>query len=92
VAGAANAVRAAAGIRDLQGDQAVLVADCDLRAGGPGVLERVGQGILDDPVGGQVDGRRQRPRRALDPERDRQPSLADPAEELLQVGQARAAD
>jgi hypothetical protein len=89
VAGAPAAARAAAVVRDLQGDQVVLVADGDLRAGGPGVLERIGQRLLDDPERGQVERRRQRSRRALDPERDRESRLANPADELLEVGQSR---
>jgi hypothetical protein len=78
VAGPAAVPRATAGIRDLQGDQIVLVADDDLRAGRAGVLERVGQRLLDDPERRQVERRGQRPRRALDPERDRQPRLPYP--------------
>jgi len=53
------------------------------------VLERVRQRLLRDPEGRQVQRGRQRPRRALDPQRDRQTRLTDPADQLFQIGQAR---
>ena len=45
------------------------VADDDTRPRRPGVLEGVGQGLLDDPVRAQVDARRQRDGIADDVER-----------------------
>ena len=62
---------------------------CRMSRKPPRMLERIGQRLLDDAEGGQVKRRRQGPRRALDPQRDRQPRLPDPADQLLQVGQAR---
>ena len=46
-----------------------------------GVLERVGQRLLHDPVGGQVEPRGQRPRLAVLDQLDRQPGLARPLDE-----------
>jgi hypothetical protein len=37
------------------------VGDDDVGGRGAGVAGHVGEGLLDDPVGGQVDGGRQRP-------------------------------
>jgi hypothetical protein len=55
---------------------------------GPGVLERVGQRLLHDPVGGQVDAGGQRPRFALDRQLDRQAGLAGGQHQRIEVGQA----
>lgn len=49
---------------------------------GAGVLERVGQAFLDDPVGRQVDRRRERERLAIDVQLDGQAGPAD----LVQQG------
>ena len=46
------------------------------RARPPGVLERVGERLLHDPVGGKVDARRQLAPLALDADVDRQAGLA----------------
>ena len=54
-----------------------------------GVLESVRQRLLHDPVGGQLDCRRQRSRRALDLERDLEAgraNLVDEAVELVEAG------
>src|SRR5215213_1327266 len=39
-------------VDDLHRDVLVAVADCDLGVGWAGVLDYVGQGLLDDPIGG----------------------------------------
>jgi hypothetical protein len=57
--------RAAAVVGHLDPDVLVTVADHDLGAGRAGVLDHVGQGLLHDPVGGQVDPGGQRRRRPL---------------------------
>ena len=56
---------------------------------GIGVLERVRERLLDDAVGRQVDRRRQRPRRALDLERDRQAGRAHLLDEAVEPPEAR---
>ena len=63
------------------------VADRHARAAPGRVLERVGQRLLHDPVGGQVDPARQRAHLALDAQLDRQPRLAH----LGRRGRRRAA-
>ena len=54
-----------------------LVAHVHRRVRLAGVLERVGQRLLDDAVGGEVEAGRQRPRLPLHAERHGQPGLAD---------------
>ena len=52
---------AAPSFGDLELERLARVADDHVRAGGAGVLERVRERLLDDPVGGQVDPGRERP-------------------------------
>jgi hypothetical protein len=54
-----------------------------------GVLERVGQGLLHDPVSGKLDADGQLAALAVDAELHRQPGLADLRHERRQVGQRR---
>ena len=55
------------------GPQAVgSVADGHVGVAGAGVLEHVGQAFLNDSIGGQVEGRGERERLALDMQPDRQ--------------------
>ena len=61
------------------------------RARSPGVLERVRERLLHDPVGGQVDARRQRPRLALDAQLDRQPGAAHLREQRVELVERPAA-
>ena len=48
-------------------DLAGAVADRDPGGGRPGVADHVGQGLLDDPVGRQIDAGRQRRSRSVHP-------------------------
>ena len=57
--------RSGAVVEDLE-RQPLGVTDPDGDLAGSGVLDRVGQCFLDDPVGGDVDAGRERPRFALD--------------------------
>ena len=60
------------------------------RGGRPaGVLEGVGQRLLDHPVGGHLERARQRPRLALDRQLDRQPSLPGLRDQLGELGEVR---
>jgi hypothetical protein len=68
------------------------IADHDLGAGCPGVLERVGQRLLHDPVGGEVDAGGQGPRDALHDQLRRQarrPHLVEQGGELAKARQRR---
>ncbi len=65
------------------------VAQDDLRVRGAGVLEGVGQPLLHDAVGAQVDAGGQRHPLALDGERDRQPRPLDLLDEDVDVLDAR---
>jgi hypothetical protein len=55
----------------------------------PGVLERVGQRLLHDPVRRDVDARRQLDRLALDHDLDWQPRRTGARDELVEPPQAR---
>ena len=50
-----------------------------------GVLERVGEALLDDPVGGEVDALGERKRLAVDVELDREPGAADLAHQRVEA-------
>ncbi len=52
------------------------------------MLEHVGQGLLDDPVRGQVEAWRQGPRYAADLQFDGQPGRDYPVDERLELRQA----
>ncbi len=54
-----------------------------------GVPARVGQRFLDHPVGGELDGGRQRPGRRAEREQHLSPGRPGPVDERGQVGQAR---
>jgi hypothetical protein len=69
-------------------DVVVSVANRHPRVCGSRVFERVRQGLLHDPVGGEVDAGRQRSRLALDRELDRQPHSANLLDQLSQLGEA----
>ncbi len=79
---------AATVVADLELELARPVAHHDLGARRPGVLERVGEALLHDPVGREVDPGRQRPRLALHPDAHGEPGLAHLAGELVEAGQA----
>src|SRR5439155_3287562 len=68
--------RSGAVVADLELERRLPVADDDRRLRAPGVLERVRERLLHDPVGGEVDSRRQRCLLTLDPQLDRQARLA----------------
>src|ERR671937_64382 len=70
-------------------DVAVAVANDDLGPLRPGVLERIREPLLDEPVSGEVDAGRKLSRGAFDPQLHREPSLArllDQPLELLETG------
>ena len=69
----------------------VAVADAHGRVLGVRVLERVRQRLLHDPIGGKIDRRRQRPRRALELERDRRDRSRAPARRGCRAARAPAA-
>ena len=79
-------------VGDLELDRVLLVGDPHRRARRAGVLERVGQRLLHDPVGGQVDAgrqrRRARPRRATSTGR---PAARDLLGEARRAARAPAA-
>jgi len=77
--------RGTAVVGDLQLELVGPVAHGDLRANPAGVLARVGQRLLDDATGRQVDARRQRPRVALGHELDGQLATARLLDELRQA-------
>ena len=68
-----------------------LVAHAHLASRAPGVLERVRERLLDDPVRRQVEARRQRRRLALERELDRQPGRAHLLDERVELARGRAA-
>ena len=80
---------AAAVVGDLDLDGVALVADDDLRARAGGVLGRVGERLLDDPVRGEVDAAGERGRLALDPQLDRLAGVAGARGERVDVREAR---
>jgi hypothetical protein len=65
----------------------VRIADGDIAGGGPGVLDHVGERLLHDPVGGQVDARRDVPARALAPKADPDPGVGGARDEAVQVSE-----
>ena len=76
-------------VEHLELDVVAAVANRHPRLRGPRVLERVRQRLLHDPVGGEVDAGRQRPRLALDRELDGQADAAhllDQRVELCKAG------
>src|SRR5204863_4419627 len=83
------AAAASSVVADGQFDAAVAVAHDDLRILGPRVLDCVRQTFLDEPVRGEVDAGGELHWVALDPELDRQPSLAGLRDEPLDVLEAR---
>ena len=72
---------------DLQGER--LVAEPDPRPRAPGVLERVGQGLLDDPVGGELQAGVKGPWRPIHGQFDRETGAADLLDELAESLEAR---
>ena len=66
-----------------------MVAERDGRIRRAGVADDVGQRLLDDAVGGQVDGGRQRERIPGHGERDRQAGAAGSFDQGVELGQAR---
>ncbi len=68
-----------------------LVANGHVGLAGASVLEHVRQGLLHDPVGGEIDPRRQRHRRPLDVHADGQARSADLAGERRRGRRGRVA-
>jgi hypothetical protein len=60
-------------------------AQDDLRAAAAAVLERVGETLLDQPEGGQVDAGRQRPGPSLDAQLDVEPGVARAGDERAEA-------
>jgi hypothetical protein len=81
VASAAVAGLRAAVVRDLELERVLLPPDGDPGASRACVAERVRQRLLDDPIRGEVDARRQLPRLAFDLELHRKASLANGPDE-----------
>src|SRR5829696_5131874 len=77
----------AAVVGDLDHHLAVGVTDGHLGPAGPGVADHVGQRLLDDAVGGQVDGGRQPPRLPLERHRDLDPGPGRLGDQRVQLGQ-----
>jgi hypothetical protein len=71
VPGAATVAGAGAVVRNLELKLVLAIADDHSGARRPGVLERVRQRLLHDPVGGEVDARRHVSRFTLDGNFDR---------------------
>ena len=85
--GARGASRAV--VDDLELERVGAVADVDGRARIAGVLERVGQRLLHDPVGRQLDPDRELPSLALDAELDGKARLAELPDEGRHVVEPR---
>jgi hypothetical protein len=89
LAGAADVRRrAGALVGDFEDETVRLVADGDMRRDEPGVLDRVRQRLLHDPVGGAVDPVVQLAPLALDAQVDHQPGLAHLVDQCAEVGEA----
>jgi len=82
-----GAVRAA--VDDLQLELRGRPAHGDRGRRGAGVLDRIGERLLDDAVGGQVDAGRQRARLALDGERDGESGGARALDEAVELAHGR---
>jgi hypothetical protein len=89
VPGAHGRRHARAVVGDLELDGVGLVAHDDAGARGTDVLERVGQRLLHDAVGAQVDARRQGDRLPHDLELDRQARLAHAGHQRFELSQRR---
>src|SRR6266566_4478575 len=75
-------------VGDLQAYRVVGVPHQDTARGGLSVLDHVGQRLLDDPVGGQVDAGRHRALGAADLQLNPDPGVRGAGDELAHVGQA----
>ncbi len=88
-AGPRLTARAPAVVQDGDLDVRSDAYDADLGPGvGARVFLRVGQGLLDDPVGGQVDGGRQRGAVVGARHLDREPCVAEGAGEFVETAEA----
>ena len=74
-------------VGDLDGQLVVPVAEQDPARAGAGVLDHVGQRLLDDPVGRQVDARGQVARLAVARHVDPHARARGPGDQPVQVGQ-----
>src|SRR6266508_185781 len=83
----AAAARAAAVVVHLHGQVGVAVGDADGGARRAGVPGDVGEGLLHDAEGGQVDAGGQRPWLALDPGAHRQAGGRRAGDQVVQAGQ-----
>src|SRR5918999_254925 len=88
-AGDARAQRRVAAVGDAELERVRPVPERGSGVGSAGVLDDVGQGLLDDAVGRQVDALRQRTRLALHGELGPQPGRARPLQEAVEVAQPR---
>ena len=80
---------ALAGVGDRQLERVGAVAERDRGVRAAGVLDDVRQRLLHDPVGGQVDALRQRPRLALDGQLDADAGGAGALEQLVELAEPR---
>ena len=87
--GRRSSARAVAVVADLDLQLVGAVADRHVGLAGVRVLERVGQALLDDPVGGQVDRARERVRLAVDVQAHRQAGAADLVHQRVEVAEPR---
>ena len=74
-------------VGDRQLERVGPVAERHRRVRAAGVLDDVGQRLLHDPVGGQVDALRQRPRLALDGQVDADAGGARALEQLVELAE-----
>ena len=77
---------------DLQLQLVGEIAHLDRDPGAAGVLHRVRNGFLHDPVGGQIESRRYRPLLPFDPELDGHTRLAHLRDETVQLAESRLRD
>ena len=67
-------------VADVDDHRILAIVECHDGRGPPGMLHGVGQGFLHNPVGREVEARRQRPRLPGDGELNRQAGGGDPVD------------
>jgi hypothetical protein len=83
------AVRSAPGVGDPELEHVRAKHDRDAAGGGAGVLDRIGERLLHDPICDQIDPRLQRLRPTLDPDVDRQPRRTSALRERIELPETR---
>ena len=79
--------RGPAVVNDLQAQLILPVVDHDPAVRGGGVLDHVGERLLDDTEGGQVDPSRHVTALTAHPQVDMHPGVPDPGDQAVQVSQ-----